>query len=79
MLLTRFIIKEQVGDCDDGLIFYLLMRVVEAFCSEYNRYPGTNTEMIESDIALLKRLLNTFLIEHRIQNLTIKEEFIHEM
>lgn len=70
---------EQICDSDADFIFYLLSRSVEIFFTEYSRYPGENYDNIDSDIGLLKRVLNKFLIENRVQNFTIKEEFITEM
>ena len=68
-----------MADSDEDFIFYLLLRVVELFYNEYNRFPGESNEMLDSDVALLKRVLNSFLNEHRVQNFSIKEEYIHEM
>lgn len=57
----------------------MLIRAVEIFHCENNRYPGSNHELLDSDVALLKRILNKFLIEHRVNNMSIKEEFIYEV
>ncbi len=71
--------KEQISDGDDNLIFYLLFRSVEIFYMEYSRYPGESYDNIESDVAMLKRILNNFLSENRVQNYSLKDEFIQEM
>jgi NEDD8-activating enzyme E1 regulatory subunit len=65
-------------ESDDDLIFYLLIRAVESFYSEYNRYPGTNNDSFDLDVTMLKKFLNKLLNEHRI-NITIKEEYVYEM
>lgn len=70
---------ERVSDSDDDFIFYILLRAVEIFQTENNRYPGNNQEILDSDVALLKRVLNKLLNEHRVNNMSIKEEFIHEI
>lgn len=54
------------------------MRAVDLFQLENNRFPGTNIEMLHSDGILLKKYLYKLMQENRI-NITIKEEFIHEM
>ena len=72
-------LMENFSDSDEDLTFYLLIRAVELFHIENNRYPGSNHETIDSDVSLLKRILNKFLTEHKVNNMTIKEEFIYEI
>lgn len=69
---------EQKSDEDD-FIFYLMLRAIEIFHSEFSRCPGENFDNINSDVGTLKRTLNKFLSENRVQNFSVKEEFIHEM
>lgn len=54
------------------------MRGVDSFYSEFNRYPGSNTDILDSDVSLLKKVLNKLLNDHKV-NFPIKEEYIHEM
>ncbi len=63
---------------ESELVFYLLLRAAESFYLEYNRYPGISNELLDSDLSILKKILNKFLNDHRI-NTTIREEYIHEM
>ena len=67
-----------MSEQDGELIFYLLFRTVEIFNNEYNRYPGTNPETLNTDVTLLKRILSKFLNDHMV-NIEFKEEFVHEM
>ena len=69
---------EQFSD-DEDLIFYLLLRAVEIFHTEFSRYPGESFDNINLDVSTLKMTLNRFLNENRVQNFSVKEEFIHEM
>jgi amyloid beta precursor protein binding protein 1 len=74
--LTIYLIKEQ--NPEGELIYYILMQAAEKFYNEYNRYPGANGDLLDSDVNLLKRVLNKLLSDHRIA-VEIKEEYIHEM
>lgn len=40
------------GDCD--IIYYVILRAVEKFQTEYGRYPGTFLDQVEPDIVNLK-------------------------
>ena len=40
-------------DSDDEFIFYVLLRGVDKFNEEYNRYPGVYEDQIEADISKL--------------------------
>ncbi len=71
--------KEQICDGEENLIFYLLFRSLEIFHTEYSRYPGESHDNIEADAGMLKRILNNFLNENRVQNFSIKDEFIQEV
>jgi amyloid beta precursor protein binding protein 1 len=69
-------IKEDNQDSD--LISYVLLRALESFIVEFNRYPGYNSEFIDTDINLFKKILTKFLNDHRI-NANIRDDFIQEM
>lgn len=36
------------------MIFYVLLRGVDRFYEEYNRYPGGDNDQVEPDVQLLK-------------------------
>ncbi|CAF0710385.1 unnamed protein product [Brachionus calyciflorus] len=63
---------------DSDLVFYILMRAVDSFHAENNRYPGTNSDILHADGILLKKHLYKLMQENRL-NFTIKEEYIHEI
>ena len=61
------------------MIFYVLLRGVENFFNEYNRYPGANNDMdVDSEVTLLKKIVNKLLNDYRIP-VAIKDEYISEM
>ena len=31
---------------DDDLVFYVMLRSVDRFCTEYNRYPGCDMDTV---------------------------------
>ncbi|XP_064610476.1 NEDD8-activating enzyme E1 regulatory subunit-like isoform X2 [Liolophura sinensis] len=64
-------------DCDD-LVFYVLIRGVDKFYEEYNRYPGWYNGQVETDIPLMKTCVSRLLHDWGL-NASIKDDFIHEM
>lgn len=70
---------DQISEADEDFIFYLLIRSVEIFYRDYSRYPGENSDNIDSDVGLLKHVLNKFLNENKVQNFSIKDDFLIEM
>lgn len=62
---------------DDELVFYVMLRAVDRFYTEYNRYPGCDTDTVESDIPKLKACLSKWLQEYGISQ-NIKDEYVHE-
>ncbi|KAK2143283.1 hypothetical protein LSH36_857g00105 [Paralvinella palmiformis] len=63
---------------DDDLVFYVMLRAVDRFFTEYNRYPGYDMDTVESDIPKLKTCLSKWLQEYGI-NQNIKDEYVHEL
>lgn len=41
-------------DEESELIYYVLLRGVDRFYEEYNRYPGGDNDQVEPDVQLLK-------------------------
>ena len=74
LIYFHFILEQ---NCVEDLIFYVLIRSLELFYNEYSRYPGLSIDILDSDVSLLKKVLNKFLNDHRV-NVTVKEEYIHE-
>lgn len=66
------------GDENNDLIFYLMLRSINRFYTQYNRYPGDCDDQVESDIVILKVCFKDILNELGCNNLS-KDDFIHEM
>ena len=59
---------EQLDDVDsnDTVVYYVLLRAVDRFYSQTNRYPGLYDEHVELDIPAVKvscKVLSYFLIQ----------------
>ena len=57
---------------NDDTVFYVLLRAVERFHSEYNRYPGYYDDHIEADIPKLKVSQNILSYEDSLTNFSKK-------
>jgi amyloid beta precursor protein binding protein 1 len=65
------------GDSDD-LIYYILLRAVDRFYAESNRFPGEYDDLIEPDIPTLKSHVHRLMQEWGLPQ-SVKDEFVHEM
>ena len=45
-------------DEDHDMIHYVMLRAVDRFYGEYNRYPGAEQHMVEEDVPKLKVRIN---------------------
>ncbi|XP_013393468.1 NEDD8-activating enzyme E1 regulatory subunit isoform X2 [Lingula anatina] len=75
-------IGELVGNIEesdeDDAIWYILLRAVDKFYADFNRYPGVYDDQVEADIPKLKTCLAKLLHEYgNVYN--IKDDFVHEM
>ncbi|XP_077982561.1 NEDD8-activating enzyme E1 regulatory subunit-like [Glandiceps talaboti] len=64
---------------DSEIVFYILLRAVDRFYSQYSRYPGFYDDQVEVDIPKLKNCMNTILQEWGLSLSFIKDDYIHEM
>ncbi|XP_060084500.1 NEDD8-activating enzyme E1 regulatory subunit-like isoform X2 [Ylistrum balloti] len=65
-------------DSDDEVVFYVLLRAVDRFYEEFNRFPGCYNDQVEPDIPRLKVSLVKVLQEWGLSP-TIKDDYIHEI
>ncbi|XP_021352742.1 NEDD8-activating enzyme E1 regulatory subunit-like isoform X1 [Mizuhopecten yessoensis] len=65
-------------DSDDEVVFYVLLRAVDKFYEEFNRFPGWYNDQVEPDIPRLKVSLTKVLQEWGLSP-TIKDDYIHEI
>ncbi|XP_048731637.1 NEDD8-activating enzyme E1 regulatory subunit-like isoform X2 [Ostrea edulis] len=65
-------------DEESELIYYVLLRGVDRFYEEYNRYPGGDNDQVEPDVQLLKGVITKLTHEWGLTS-TVKEDYIHEI
>ncbi|XP_064646486.1 NEDD8-activating enzyme E1 regulatory subunit-like isoform X2 [Lineus longissimus] len=66
-------------DTDNSdVVFYVLLRAVDRFYSEYNRYPGYYDDQVETDVSNLKTCVSRLLQEWGLGP-NIKDDYVHEM
>ncbi|XP_058942089.2 NEDD8-activating enzyme E1 regulatory subunit-like [Pocillopora verrucosa] len=65
-------------DPDSDVVFYILLKAVDRFYSQYHRYPGNFEDQVEADVVKLKCCLGSLLQEWSV-NADVKEEYVHEM
>lgn len=69
--------------CDSDVVWYVLLRAVDLFHSEFRCYPGYFAEQVETDIMRLKVCVNKLLSDWSggsgCPGLNIKDDHIHEM
>ncbi|GFR05999.1 NEDD8-activating enzyme E1 regulatory subunit [Trichonephila clavata] len=63
---------------DSDIIFYILLRAVDKFHSEYCRYPGQTNDEVESDIMKLKNYVSSLMNEWGCFPI-MKDDYVHEM
>ncbi|CAL1290314.1 unnamed protein product [Larinioides sclopetarius] len=63
---------------DSDIIFYVLLRAVDKFNSEYCRYPGQTNDEVESDIVKLKNCVSSLMSEWGCSPI-MKDDYVHEM
>lgn len=74
------LLAEQLDDADSGdtVVYYVLLRAVDRFFSQMNRYPGLYDEHVELDIPAVKGHVHKLLQEWGLSQ-QVKDEFVHEM
>ncbi|XP_076448750.1 NEDD8-activating enzyme E1 regulatory subunit-like isoform X2 [Babylonia areolata] len=62
----------------DDVLFYILLRGVDRFYEEYNRYPGLHNDDVEPDTPKLKTCLSKLLHDWGLSG-NVKDDYVHEM
>ncbi|XP_038628682.1 NEDD8-activating enzyme E1 regulatory subunit [Tachyglossus aculeatus] len=70
-------IISNMGNPDNEIVLYLLLRAVDRFQKQYGRFPGVHNYEIEEDVGKLKSCLIGFLQEYELP-IVVKDEYIHE-
>jgi len=63
----------------DNGIFYVLLRAVDRFYSKQGRFPGWKDDQVQTDLPLLKELVQGFLTENGCEASAVSDDVIHEM
>ncbi|XP_031558271.1 NEDD8-activating enzyme E1 regulatory subunit-like [Actinia tenebrosa] len=71
-------IGSNLEDPDSDVVFYVLMRAVDQFYSQYHRFPGHFDDQVEADVVKLRSCVSALLQEWTLAT-NIKSEYIHEM
>ncbi|EDO44524.1 predicted protein [Nematostella vectensis] len=72
-------IGNALDDPESDVMFYVLLRAVDRFYSQYHRYPGNFDDQVEADVVKLKSCVAAQLQEWSLPNATVKSECIHEI
>ena len=74
------VLAERLDDADSGdtVVYYVLLRAVDRFFTQTNRYPGLYDEQVELDIPAVKGHVHRLLQEWGLSQ-QVKDEFVHEM
>ncbi|KAF7271077.1 hypothetical protein GWI33_016037 [Rhynchophorus ferrugineus] len=65
-------------DPDSLIFYYVILRGLERFISEYNAYPGQLDDQVEPDILKLKAIIGKLLNEWGCSNI-LRDERVHEV
>ncbi|CAN7989608.1 unnamed protein product [Ixodes pacificus] len=63
---------------DSEMVYYVMLRAVDRFYNEYNRYPGFFEDQLETDISKLKSSL-CHLLQDWASGPVAKDDYVHEM
>jgi len=66
-------------DPDTNLVYYFLLRSVDRFWADKNRFPGWQDDQVQPDIPLLKAHVEGLLTELGLNTSAVSESAIHEM
>ncbi|XP_076295224.1 nedd8-activating enzyme E1 regulatory subunit APP-BP1 isoform X2 [Lasioglossum baleicum] len=68
---------QSLEDPESMMIYYVVLRGIEKFQTEYNSYPGEFDDQVEPDIVKLKACISKLLIEWGCGPLA-KDDYVHE-
>uniref|UniRef100_A0A2P2I2D0 NEDD8-activating enzyme E1 regulatory subunit n=2 Tax=Hirondellea gigas TaxID=1518452 RepID=A0A2P2I2D0_9CRUS len=68
-----------IEQCDSDVVWYVLLRAVDLFYSEFHCFPGCYKQQVETDIVRLKVCLSRLLSEWTSGSISVKDDHIHEM
>ncbi|XP_022899801.1 NEDD8-activating enzyme E1 regulatory subunit [Onthophagus taurus] len=71
-------ISSYLEDPDNLIIYYVILRGLERFISEFNTYPGQFDDQVEPDVLKLKSIIGKLLAEWGCTPI-LRDERIHEI
>ncbi|KAK5640458.1 hypothetical protein RI129_011269 [Pyrocoelia pectoralis] len=66
-------------DPESLMFYYVILRGLESFISEYNTYPGQFDDHVEPDVLKLKTLIGKLLTDWGCPTLVISDDRVHEV
>ncbi|KAF5307842.1 hypothetical protein FQR65_LT18314 [Abscondita terminalis] len=66
-------------DAESLMFYYIILRGLERFISEYNTYPGQFDDQVEPDVLKLKTLIGKLLTEWGCPAAVISDDRVHEV
>ncbi|XP_066589037.1 NEDD8-activating enzyme E1 regulatory subunit [Prorops nasuta] len=70
-------IVQSLENPESMMVYYVVLRGIEKFQTEYNSYPGEFNDQVEPDIVKLKACINKLLSEWGCGSLA-KDDYVHE-
>ncbi|GLV33977.1 beta-Amyloid precursor protein binding protein 1 [Carabus blaptoides fortunei] len=65
---------------DSLMVYYVILRGLDRFLSEFNTYPGEFDDQVEPDVSKLKGCISKLLGEWGCQSQSLtKDDYVHEM
>ena len=72
-------ITQYLEDPDSLMLYYIIMRGVERFITDFNVYPGQFDDQVEPDVLKLKGIIGRMLAEWGCTLSMLRDELIHEV
>ncbi|XP_057667798.1 NEDD8-activating enzyme E1 regulatory subunit [Diorhabda carinulata] len=75
---TRLDLSSYLEDPDSLMFYYVILRGLERFISEFNTYPGQFDDQVEPDVLKLKGIITKLLSEWSCSQV-LRDERVHEV
>lgn len=75
---TSLDLSSYLEDPDSFMFYYVILRGLERFISEFNTYPGQFDDQVEPDVLKLKSIIGKLLSEWNCAHI-IRDERVHEI
>jgi len=73
------LIEQSLKEEQNNMIYYILFRAVDKFYETHYRYPGVDNDVLEKDIELLKKSVESIINGYKIDYSLIPNECIQEI